>query len=774
MPISTRRDGGSRLVQLWVEIVARELAMLVTLVALGIGPASFLGRRFDAAARVAIAPALGLCLSTCVFTTLIWFTAARNTYWLLPLIAAVSVTVAFRRRRTTAVDPKAGSHDSRPALLLLRPRDALALVIVCVVVAAPLSYTLHERNSVGPTSFVIADAVGYTEMADGAVQQSIHQADRHEPTNVNPAQMGWANHARSVENIDAAPLSANLNELLGLGATETQSLFLIVFLVVGALGAFAAVRYTAPKPSWAAPLAGVLFAGPLFLQLMADGSQAAICGIALMLPLAIVGAETLRERRYANLVLLALLASGLMALYPLYVPGVAAAAGAVLLATAILSWLRGRLSRRALGSATARVGVVLTLTIVFNVVSFTRDPSFWYETFLARNLAGKPQYELPISVLPGWLLQTRQFFFLTDLAHASTHQVLIGVILPAIFIVVILIGLWRRRWTLIFVSIVLVFAALAEYASAAHNCSYCVDRNMLPLAPLSIALLALGVAALATMRSRWLRWLGVVVAVAAVIAAGEQTRTERQLFATDSYFLDAGNRALLSDLPPHAGPVDLEGYGQDPHRAVEELALVYTLASERNHGEVSVPNEDVGYGGFRGLGTTDPNNSDLAPNYRYVLTRFGGVRTGRRTIARAGPLALEERTGSLDATVVAGVATPLVRLDTQGLASIVGALHLLVIGGGSAPAWILLRFHTTSPVTAPSRPGVRARSTPNTLTVCVQATGTAPMRRATLELGGSLSPGILPAEPFAEREPPQSVQLVAMYAATHCSPRNAG
>jgi len=80
---------------IWTDIVARESFMLLTMLALGSGPAAFLGERFGAAARVALAPVFGLCLSTCVFTSLIWFTAAYNTYWLLPILALVSVATAL-------------------------------------------------------------------------------------------------------------------------------------------------------------------------------------------------------------------------------------------------------------------------------------------------------------------------------------------------------------------------------------------------------------------------------------------------------------------------------------------------------------------------------------------------------------------------------------------------------------------------------------------------------------------------------------------------------
>src|SRR5271169_5060109 len=108
---------------IWTDIFVRELVMLVVLLALGSGPAAFLGGRFDAAARVAMAPVLGLCLATCVFTTLIWFTAARNTYWLIPVIALVSLAVALRRSLPGGREDGLW-HRGRQLLARLRVRDA--------------------------------------------------------------------------------------------------------------------------------------------------------------------------------------------------------------------------------------------------------------------------------------------------------------------------------------------------------------------------------------------------------------------------------------------------------------------------------------------------------------------------------------------------------------------------------------------------------------------------------------------------------------------------
>jgi hypothetical protein len=311
---------------------------------------------------------------------------------------------------------------------------------------------------------------------------------------------------------------------------------------------------------------------------------------------------------------------------------------------------------------------------------------------------------------------------------------------------------------------------IAEYTSAVHHCAYCTDRALLPVAPAGIALLVLGVAALVTSGPSWLRFAGIAVAIVIVVAVAQRTREERLRFADGAYFLDAGDRALLSHLPPDPGPVDIEGYGEVLGKAPGELPLVYFMVWEHDHEGVSIPSEYVDDASLAYLGEANPANPQFTPGYRYVLTRLGGVQTGRRVIAWTGSLALEERTGPLDAIVVSGLGLPLIRLDYQGLAWVEGPLHLIVTGGNSAPAWIALRFHYIVPVSVPRQPGVRARLLPGgILAACVRAEGTAPLRRGTITLAFSPLPGIVPNEPFALSEPPQGVQLTAIRAAGHCS-----
>jgi hypothetical protein len=311
--------------------------------------------------------------------------------------------------------------------------------------------------------------------------------------------------------------------------------------------------------------------------------------------------------------------------------------------------------------------------------------------------------------------------------------------------------------------------------SQAHDCSYCADRNLIAIGPLGVGLLGVGVATLTTARSHWLRWAGVVLAALAVISVGARTRQERLRFSDGAYFLDSANHALLSHRPPHSGIVDVETYGADPGRAPGEQLLAYDLVSEQTHGEVALPSEYVEYQALGYAGEANPANPQFSPNYRYVLTRLGGVQNGRRVIARSGSVALEERSEPLDATLVAGVAVPLLRQDAQGFGWVEGPLHLLVSGQAADPVWVSLRFRTSVPVTVPPQPGVSTRTErAGLLAACVRTTGSAPLRRATITLIFPHTPGIVLAEPFPIPGPPGGVQLVAMRAVRRCRLATAG
>ncbi len=125
------------------------------------------------------------------------------------------------------------------------------------------------------------------------------QINARPPVRNEAANYGSA-YAQSYQNLDVAPLAANVDSLLGLGSTDTWDAFLIAVVVAGGLGALAAVRWTLRESeelvrTVGGATAGGMFAGAFFLQLYAADSEAALCGLAVLLPLAAVAADATIE-----------------------------------------------------------------------------------------------------------------------------------------------------------------------------------------------------------------------------------------------------------------------------------------------------------------------------------------------------------------------------------------------------------------------------------------------------------------------------------------------
>ena len=365
--------------------------MLAVIGALGSWPATFLPRRFDGVARVAMAPVLGLCAGTCVFTTLVWFVPASDTYWLVPLLCACSLAGAVYR--VVGRDPSAnGMRAARTEIVEVteatgcpgrrkrRLIGLLQILIVCVAVAGPITYAFGVRQSVGPVGYRVGDAQGYVAEIDGLQHQSIRQAVRAAGT-----EREWSNlalnflavYANSVQELDATPLSANVDQLVGLWGTDTQSPFLVAFLISGALGLYAAMRWATRRGSWVAVLAAALFGGAFFLQLFFDGSEGAITGLAAIIPLAVLLTEALRMPRLGTLVLLALCTSGLVALYPLFLPAVVLGAMATCVVLGVCRLRVGGVSLRMVGLTVLRVGLLASLAGDVQPLALVRAARYW-------------------------------------------------------------------------------------------------------------------------------------------------------------------------------------------------------------------------------------------------------------------------------------------------------------------------------------------------------------------------------------------------------------
>jgi hypothetical protein len=756
---------------IWTDLLTREAALLVILTALGAAPAAFLSERFDGASRLALAPILGFCLGTCIAVTMLEVAPTSDTYWIFVPVALLSLAVAGQRSlRTQWV-----WRDRLPL------RDFLQLFVVCIVITGPLTYTLHEHHTVGPAAYTYTDVDNYVAEEDGAQTTSIadatHAWERSLQTGrtfADLTQQEWAFFAHFSDKLDSVPLDANVDAMLGLGATETNSSFLIVLLLAGALAAFTTVRYVTGSHTWMAVLAGSLFGGPMFIELWFDTFQAAIVGLSLVMPFAMLSSEALRSRRTANLLLLALVAGTLLTAYPLYIPAFAVAGVVVLASLAPVIRRRGGGLRPSISPLALRIFALVILTITFDFVAFTRNIHYYKE--LLENMVPLPRvdWHLPLEVLPGWLLQTREFWYMPSLSTGEVKQIVLGAALPLVFLAVIFIGLRRYRYARALVVLACVFAVVAEYAYVSNNaCTYCAERDLLPIGPIAAVLLAVGLAVLLAATKRGARVLGVAGLTLVVVAVGQRTRVELRRFSDGAYFLDSANRSVLSKLPTNASAVQIEGYGETLSAQAEQ-PLVYHLVDEHLPGRVSIVlgsdlNNAIEYLDFGVLKTPA---LEFHADYDYVLTRFAGIKTARETVARSGGIALERRTQSLDIITYSGLEAPVERLDTSGTAWVQPSqpLKMYVVGMSAGPVWAKLTLRVSVPVSVPPQAGVRELLANNTLTVCVLTTGSRPVRSASVQFSAPPVPGPAPLEEFPPAVPLEGIALTSMHASSgHCS-----
>ncbi len=642
-----------------------------------------------------------------------------------------------------------------------------------MAVAGPLTYTLHQHHTVGPADFIYTDADGYIAQTDGQLTRSAadatnawHEAQRGAARFSSLTQYNWAFRAQLPQQFDATALEANVNGIVGLGATDTWDPFLIAILVCGGLGAFAVVRYGTQSATWAAALSGALFGGPFFLDLYFDTYQAAICGVALAIPLTVVALEAFRTKRAADVVLCALVLSGFLNVYPLFVPLV------VLAALLVVGWLafvafrrREPIRARVRSLVLAAVGIGV-LAAVFEPVAFVRDVR--YARAILDNTIPLPRvgYRVALDVFPGWLFQTRGFWNMSS-PGSSFHELLLGGVIPLAFAAVILIAVRRYRPALALLVLAGVCAVVAEYSFASRQgCTYCAERNLLPLTPIAVVLLGLGVYALWQLPGRWWRWLGPVAALLVVVAVGQRTRVELTRYSHGSYFLDSANRSLLGRVPVDGSPVALEGYDAGISAQSEE-ALTYFLAVERLDGRVTLPTNANNHGGLGYLTFGNPSGPwpSFNPGYAYVLSRLGGVSTARDVIARSGPIVLARRARPLDVLPFFGLGESFSRLDPRGTAWVQPGEPLIMYVTGYTPAsqvWARLTFSVHEPFKLTGQPRVRTRVRGTTLSACVPADGFSPLRVAELTISAAPQLGPYAAESFPPAPPFEGIALTSM------------
>ena len=689
-----------------------------------------------------MAPALGLALSTCVMTSAAWLMPMKVAAFaiLLPLALASAALGIVRTRREA---------------WRLGAAQALALAAVVVVVLAAFNTPLVAQRSFGPIGYQVYDAPNYVALIDGLADHSLSQDVWGAPWDFT-ARIGEVFGVQGIQQIGFDSLAAAANSLLGIHASGTQSAFTIVLLLVGALGAAAAVAGLAPGAPWfAVVLGGLLYAGPLTFQLFLDGSEAATAGLSMIGPVALLGTRIVRgSGGWPSTLLLALLIAGLYTLYPLFFPPFAVTAAICL---GVLAVQRGLAGLRSRGPVTQFAGPVLAVlalaaaAVALSPFAFVRDVRYWWRTATSDAVfAGLPRFDLPLPALPSYVLQTREFYYLPHLSDVNVQQWFLADIAPFLLVGLICVGVWRYRAAAVIAGGVVIAAVLAYYASTRADCSYCVQRSLLPIGPACAILLAVGVAAIAKSGRGRERLAAAVVGVLVLGLVGHAGSVVLRRGVHGAYAFPRAAEAAASDLHGRKGAVFLEGFGTS-FAAPAEFQAAYHAANEASSGRLAFPTETDDYVGLAYLGGVRPATpKEYTPDYRWVYTRVPDIATDRRLVFQDGPYAIEERRNPLDVAIISGVAVNAASRDARGRAYVQGPMTFWVSATTSQPAWLRLQFGALPRARVTKPKNARVLGDGAAQVVCVPVETTPAPRRVTVTLA-KVGPSLAPPPAFANR-----------------------
>jgi len=663
--------------------------MLACVAAVGSGLARTLRGRIDAGSQFALAPILGFALSIGILSTLDFFVPLQHAFWfaLMPL-ALISLVFAFR-------------GDARPRNWRPQRGVLLQLAVVIVGVLAILNAPLVKRDSAGPIAWGIYDAPGYTDCiaafqshtTDDSVMGKIpdnwwqpsYDAEAWKPTWNLGLRYCWAYR---YQHESSMVLPAAISGGLGWWPWETLAPFMAFCVLLAALGAFTLFRLIARSRTWLAVVPGLAMAGAPLFQLYIDGSAGLLAGIALIPALLAVTMIAFRRLDWVPTLIAGVLLGGLIVAYP-EMGVVVAGTGAIgLLGMLVLGLRRGR----KLGEMVRPTVPYILGAIAMGVIVAPRATLYAITNLSEAGTYTKQviDYQMQIGHLPGWLLQTREFytFALSD-PHGFAY-LMVGIVLPLLMIAVGLYGCWRHRASAWIVLLFILMACLQGiYSATSLSCSYCVGRTLLTIVPSAAVLVTLGVYELVESVDRRTMAVGVAIGTAALIAAGASLFQIEQRTVQGAYMstADLGKMAAAAEGDVH-GTVELEGFGMTPLWAWGENRTTYQAMEEATGERISLDSAYNDWGGLSYYNTHPPPHPSYDPDYKYVLTRLTGLTTGRKVIARFGTLRLEHRLTPFDVTVARGVAVETYERDPGGAVWVQRPGEELGLTQGALTFWV--------------------------------------------------------------------------------------
>ncbi len=657
-------------------LLIKELVFLGVLALLGLGLAAQLRRwRVPAMARLALAPSFGLAAAMCLLVTANFVVPLRWALWwlLVPAIVASCILAWRTERRHGGL-----RLDRRRAW-----RDGGVLALLVVVPVLIINAPLDARYSPGPVAFGIFDSqmyVNYTQgfqnhtnnkpFKDVLYPYASHGYDNvawGEPWNLT-LRAGWG---FKWQHSGASTIPAALGATFGWPPWLMQAPWSLTLLLVGALGTAGLVGAMVPA-RWPALLAGLAAAGPTLYQLWGDGSQGLLSGVVLVPAFLLTAWLVVRERSKVAGVLCGIMLAGFHTGYPEIFPQ-AAGTLALLAAVPIAGhlWRRRRLARDEVLRVAGLAAVTGATTLLASprsgiwLIEYVRRQIVDSEAFIS--ITPSDLYDMSVGKLAGWLTQTVEFYDVAFADPTGLRFTLVGVVLP----LVLLLGaaLAFRRIPISRALLAFAFVAcLQAYLSATRlDCSYCVQRTLLTLAPVMAAAVWVGIYAVRSLGGRW-RDVGTGLGVLAAVATAATMLTVRDRITTGAVMASKDMLPVLDKVRDLDGTLQVEGFESIPYESWTEQSFWYqalTQTTDQRLSTVAAYNDYSGFWYTQIRPTLDPAYS---PDYEYVVSRYGALDLGREVLYRHGPVMIARRTRPFDVTVARGVALDTARRDPAGVA----------------------------------------------------------------------------------------------------------
>lgn len=732
-----------------------ELLMLLTLACIGAGPVALLRRSDRIGSRLAVAPGVGAALAIGVMTAVNYFVPLDNAlWWLLLPMAVVSLGVAFWLVRRNGELPRS----------LVPSWHLLALVTLTFVVLGVANVPLHARHSYGVMGWGVFDAPGYVSCIEGfgeGTNDAPLVGGPRESTGPEYRNEDWGPDWNIADRFcwrlkwqhtGAETIPAAFAHSLGWQPWEALSPFMAVLMAIAALGAFALARGLS-RSLVAALAAGLAAGGPALFQIFMDGAGGLLGGTALLAPLIAVGTTLIVRPTWPKLIVTALLTAGLQATYPEILLLPLLALGLATVTQGALAWRDGRLNR-ALLLTTLKYGaafVALMLLLAPRSSLWTID---YYLNTIGHTAGGNQlDYNMRAQFLPGWLTQTREFYTFAFAQPSDLVFVLQGLLLPEVLIGLAIAAGVRTRRSLLPAALILVAIAQALAVNRNYSCPYCVQRSMLPTAPVIAALVMTGLIWGLRRPQLWLKALAAASAVALALSGLHGIRILHE-HASHAFTAPAELPQLVDKTAAlTTGTIGMEGFNSVPLWAWGEQPVTYEALAQGTGRRISVPATYNDWGGFSFFDQRPPQDPVYTPDYSSVVSRFGAITTPRKVLYRTGPYVVAERARPFDVIIASGISADNRARDGSGQAFIQaeggnqmgfqqGPMVFWVSAQTHARAYLRVRIITAAPVQPAQRiKGATVKRIPGGRELCVPVEGTGAQRIVPLPI--TPQPGLL-------------------------------